>query len=597
MFNTSTKMLLAVVFVALVTTSLADVSCGPGFVQSQMNESQCVCGDWPNKMVTCNNCTQTASMKIGYCMTYHDGEVQAGRCLQSFLRNDSSKLYYPLPTNLSDLNDRMCGPMNSKGLLCGECQDGFAVSPLHWHLCINCTGASNGWIKYIAAKYLPLTVIFMVIIIFSISIVSGPINSFIFFAQITVLAIDRQSFGGVYYRITDSIPIDLIFTLYDAWNLNISGIIPAFCLKNHLTRLQVMILEYVVAFYPIILAILLYIGIKLYDQNFRPVVYCWKPFLKCFLRFRRSVHPKTSMIDAFATFILLSYVRVFFIGGLFILPQPLYNSHGKKNSTLVLSTSTTTLFFHSKEHFPLAILSISVSLTFIAVPPIVLLFYQVSCFQKCLARCRMNTPTLHTFVEAFQGCYKDGTHGTRDCRYFAGLYFILRIVAIILIFVDLLNEPVLLFGFATVLFALVQPYKRYIYNVVDTVIFGLMGTVYFLSMCNMENVQSIGHLYIPLLVFTYVLYTFPLVCFVLFIVCLVLDRKTSYIQKLKNHRLLRCFFQDHKELRRDTFVVSATAGHWPDRLLNPEEYVELSDGNHFDGLVQERNSGSTYRSM
>ena len=98
----------------------------------------------------------------------------------------------------------------------------------------------------------------------------------------------------------------------------------------------------------------------------------------------------------------------------------------------------------------------------------------------------------------------------------------------------------------------------------------------------MEQIQSTGHFSIPLLVLTYVLYTFPLVCFVLFIVYLVLDRNTSYTQKLKNHRLLRCFFQDHKELRRDNFIVSATAGHWPDRLLNPEQYVELSDGNYFE---------------
>ena len=192
----------------------------------------------------------------------------------------------------------------------------------------------------------------------------------------------------------------------------------------------------------------------------------------------------------------------------------------------------------------------------------------------------MNFQALHALVETFQGCYKDGTNGTRDCRYFAGLYFILRIVAIILILVGFFDETVLFHGFTAILVAFVQPYKKRIYNVIDTVMFGLMGAICFLYMHNKELIQSTAwHYSTFLLVLTYVLHTFPLVCFIPFILCLVLDRKTGYIQKLKNYRLLRCFFQDHKELQREDFNVSVTVPHWPDRLLNPEQYEELTDGN------------------
>ena len=155
----------------------------------------------------------------------------------------------------------------------------------------------------------------------------------------------------------------------------------------------------------------------------------------------------------FATFILLSYGKLVF---LFLNPQPLYNGEGQKLSTSVMTFSPSTLFFH-KEHLPLAIFSIFVSLTFIAVPPIVLLFYQAAFFQKCLTRCKMNSQALRTFVETFQGCYKDGTNGTRDCRYFAGLYFIFRII-IIFIATVLISESILVCGFIALLFALVRPY-------------------------------------------------------------------------------------------------------------------------------------------
>ena len=33
---------------------------------------------------------------------------------------------------------------------------------------------------------------------------------------------------------------------------------------------------------------------------------------------------------------------------------------------------------------------------------------------------------LRTFADAFQGCYKDGTVGTQDCRWFSGVHLLVR---------------------------------------------------------------------------------------------------------------------------------------------------------------------------
>jgi len=40
----------------------------------------------------------------------------------------------------------------------------------------------------------------------------------------------------------------------------------------------------------------------------------------------------------------------------------------------------------------------------------------------------MRWHALHIFIDSFQGCYKDGTNGTRDCRYFAGVYLTTRLL-------------------------------------------------------------------------------------------------------------------------------------------------------------------------
>ena len=105
--------------------------------------------------------------------------------------------------------------------------------------------------------------------------------------------------------------------------------------------------------------------------------------------------------------------------------------------------------------------------------PIVLLFlYPCQCFHKCLNHFHLQLLPLHAFVDAFQGCYKDGTNGTRDCRYFAGLQLIFRLLSPFLFLIT--TEPMLsLFLFAIflglyiVLFVLVQPYKVTVYNRTD----------------------------------------------------------------------------------------------------------------------------------
>ena len=561
----------AVIIAAVSVT--ASLSCPPGFVSERNN---CVCADWPNRMVMCDQDLQKASMKIGYCMTYDNktGEVRAGYCANTFLfRNGSYESYYSLPSEVSDLNERMCAPSYSRGLLCGECQEGFAVAALWNSFCMNCTGTSNGWIKFLAAQYLPLTVIFVLIVVFSINVVSGPINSFIFIAQVVALtdpgptsSTHIKAHNIMYAAYVDSLkkyPLTVAISFYDAWNLNIfpRAYVPPFCLTNNLTSFHGMALDYITAFYPLILIVLLYVGIKLHNWNFRPVVYCWKPFLICFLRFRRSVDRNTSVIDAFVTFIVLSYWKLLYIVWLFLGSQPLYNGRGEKLNTSVMFSSTSTLFFH-KEHLPLAIFSIFVSLTFIAIPPIVLTFYQATFFQRCLTRCKINTQALRTFVEAFQGCYKDGTNGTRDCRWFAGFYFILRIVATVIYYTQLnvgnfhiIREFVLLYGFTALLFALVQPYKERMYNVIDAVMFGLLSTGFYLYQWNMESIAVDGHNSTSLQVLIGVVYSLPLLYLVLFIVYWVLNRKTSCIQKLRNHRLLRCLFRNQEEQQRVHFDV------------------------------------------
>ena len=70
---------------------------------------------------------------------------------------------------------------------------------------------------------------------------------------------------------------------------------------------------------------------------------------------------------------------------------------------------------------------VTVTVLFTLLPMLLFILYPFRCFQKFLNLFSIRWYILHTFVDSFYGSYKDGTQpGTRDCRWFASLFFISR---------------------------------------------------------------------------------------------------------------------------------------------------------------------------
>ena len=128
------------------------------------------------------------------------------------------------------------------------------------------------------------------------------------------------------------------------------------------------------------------------------------------------------------------------------------------------------------KHLPFALLCIFVQCIFILILILVLTLYPTKFFRKCLGYCGRRWLALHAFADVFQGCYKNGTNGTRDCWWFAGLYLALRILLsvynypyfkIVLITCQLI---------AALLFLLFRPYKDKVWlNVWDSTVFFLLA--------------------------------------------------------------------------------------------------------------------------
>ena len=208
--------------------------------------------------------------------------VVAGACFYN-CENGSSydKLYHRLPSNVSKLNEAMCGSLNQQGRLCGQCKDGYLPPVYSYDLtCRKCSPASYHWVIYILVAFLPLTVFLLIVLWFRISATSARMNAFVTVSQIIATPANVRT---VITATSHSHPMLLgvlctFATLYGIWNLDFfRTVIPHICLQ--VTTLQTLALDYVLAVYPMAVLAITYFLIELHACNFVPITVAVEPDL------------------------------------------------------------------------------------------------------------------------------------------------------------------------------------------------------------------------------------------------------------------------------------------------------------------------------
>ena len=78
------------------------------------------------------------------------------------------------------------------------------------------------------------------------------------------------------------------------------------------------------------LLVCFYVLVTAHDRGCRLVVRLWRPFLWCSARIRQQWNIRHSIIDAFATFVLLSFIKFVGVSGELLLSTPVFNIHGSR---------------------------------------------------------------------------------------------------------------------------------------------------------------------------------------------------------------------------------------------------------------------------
>ena len=347
-------------------------------------DGHCLCGSTLRTLVFCSNETGEVGVLDRHCLT-SDGDNSnisvVGSCLATAKLASHQRMANPLRSyqrvkpNISDQNSQTCGYLNRQGLLCGQCKPNHSVSAYSYDVkCYPCT--SSVWsnvIKYICVAYLPLTVFLCVVVVFRISVTSPAMNTPVLCCQMISLPFVVQymllftRFNSILHAYTK-----VLGTLYGIWNLDFFRlVIPPICLP--LNAMQLIALDYLVAVYPLLLLVCFYVLVTAHDRGCRLVVRLWRPFLWCTARLRQQWNVKHSIIDAFATFLLLSYIKFLNTSFSLLLPTYTYNVHACWLGTFLFYEAS--IPYMGPHHLPYAILAILVLLVGVLFPLLLLLLY------------------------------------------------------------------------------------------------------------------------------------------------------------------------------------------------------------------------------
>ena len=398
-----------------------DSTCPTWFSCNAKNRCQC---KKATSEIVCDDEAQVSAVLNCNCVTYDSKSklTCVGSCFYNCLFSVSPYLFIEtLPKSPEILiNNSACTPFHRTGLLCGDCEEGYSPLVLSYNLsCVECPDGHENWWKFILAGFLPLTAFYLFILAFNINITSSRLHGVVWYSQfISTPAFIRVVlfiFANEDKKYLEAIKVG--FSFYSLWNLDLlRSILPNICLN--VTTLQVLTLEYFIALYPFVLILVSYILIVLHDRQVPCIVTVWKPFRWVLALFRKSWDIRTSILDSFATFFLLSYIKVLNVTADVLIPTHIYQLTSNKSTFGVYYSPSVSYF--GDQHLPYAILAIILVTLFVSIPTIIFILYPCQFFQNFLSLFPINWHFLHAFVDSFQGGYKDGTEpGTHDCRWFS----------------------------------------------------------------------------------------------------------------------------------------------------------------------------------
>ena len=475
------------------------IDCPPGFT---LKRNECVCNAHQYVgLVRCDVHSLNSYLYPGFWTGLVSDsnysprwvELATGICPTGFCDYNGSEISTSgvrLPQRASQLDEAICGKSRTD-VLCGECREGYTT---HFHspnfLCkpADPTLCKVGWLFYILSELVPVTVVFITVLVLNISFTSGAVNGFILFSQL-INSLTVNSCGLI--SLPNSAVVGFVRAyrvIYGFFNLDYFSIDNlSFCLWTNASALDMIAFKYVTVIY----ALLLVISVVWFMNKYAG---------RCLGKWYRITKLKSSVIHGITTFLVICYAQCVNVSLTLLLRYQYTPEAGSELTIPGIVWLNGNLVYFSGKHLLYALPALFCLVTIGILPPVLLLSYpllnRVMSFfglegskpVKLISR-KLRMSSLKPLLDSFQGCFKD------NLRFFAGLYFIYRWIGLIVnastpsyaVFFTVV-EILLLCVLA--LHAFCQPYTAKLHNIVDTLLFTNLAIINAISFANYYRNQN-----------------------------------------------------------------------------------------------------------
>ena len=496
--------------------------CPPGFYlpkTTPVSESKCRCSAYDanekyDDIPYCDEASTQAFIQSQFWAGYirNNSVLVVGRCPPEYcLSNGSRQIPLPTEANNTKLDEFICSPSNREGVLCGRCRPGYYVYVnSKYYTCGKCTVKIGHLVEFFA-KYVPLIMFLMAIILLNINLASGQLNTFVFFSQM-LPSLNLYAGGQIPISNIAKPFVEIYQFCYGVFNLRYFESLESFpgvcTFKSH-SALTSVTLDYIAAVCPLI--IIFIIWFIMYTSDY--CIFMGKrnavgKVAHCLQRVYRKIKPNKnislsqSFFRGFVTFLVLSYTKLTLVTFTLLKPTYLYGPGGKGYDIVVSLDGT--LEYFGPGHLPYAIPAILVLIFIVLLPLVILGMYPRMCNWLGIQVHKMMP-----FFDSLNGAFK------HNCYYFALLYFVYRLmlVAIFSFTPEVQQQYVLqqILSIAILVFHVIKrPYRENAHNIMDLCLLALIPTVLGISFFQLFNVitsNTINHvamavqiilLYLPL---------------------------------------------------------------------------------------------------
>ena len=474
-------------------------SCGPGFVFD--NESlKCECSNNYNRnQIQCVS-NGSAAIANNYWAGYKNvsnatpDNFLTGLCVTQLCNptncNDDDQLCSLPPTaDAQELEKLICGE-NRHGRLCGRCVPNKSV---YYHSdnfkCGDNTSCQYGIPIYIASELLPVTIIFLIILLFNISLTSGAVYSFVFYVQI-LSRLNITAFRTIHIKdhFTRGV-VDFFQLVLGVLSFERSGPPLEFCIIQTDSIMNLFMIKYATLAYAFFLVLATILIMRIHS--------CYSCVKVCRRCGRRNI--RGSIVDGLSAFLVLCYFQCAVVTSQILTPSKLRGINYKWYTTVSLFDGE--LDYLKGAHLWYAVPAF-LCMIFILIPPPTILILEPILTKLFSMDCFTSTPPkwyynrlrlkLMPFLDSFQACFRD-RH-----RYFAGLYFLYRLLFITITSI-IIQGPQYYYGFVTCLFMVIillhvflQPYKKRWHDLLEISLFITIISLLIITLYNFAFNQSNG---------------------------------------------------------------------------------------------------------